>query len=880
MAVAVSSRQRVSAAGKFFRVGEKKFYVRGVAYGPFTPNAAGQPFASPEQTASDFAQIRELGANVVRIYAVPAKWFLDLANEYGLKVLVDIPWSKDFCFLESAVSRQQAKEAVRRAVVSCARHPAVFAYSVANEIQADVVRWSGAAAVGDFIDELVSEAKRLDPECLCTFTNYPPTEFLRSEAVDFVCFNVYLHQESAFKSYLARLQMQADSKPLLLGEVGIDSIRQGEARQAEMLSWQIEASFRAGLAGAVVFSFTDDWWRGGSPVEGWAMGLTTRQRQPRPAFSAVQKAFRTAARFPLPRYPRVSVVVASYNGDRTLKACLESLESLRYPDFEVILVDDGSTDTTSQIAFLHPEVRYIRHPVNLGLSAARNTGTEAAKGEIVAFTDSDCRVDEDWLYYIVGDLLNGEFIGMGGPNLLPLEDSSTAAAVMASPGGPTHVMLTDRQAEHIPGCNMAFYRWVLMELGGFDPVFRQAGDDVDLCWRLQQAGYKIGFSPSAFVWHYRRSTVREYLHQQHGYGEAEALLVRKHPEYFNSIGGSIWRGRIYAGANVGVFLQRSVIYRGLFGSAGFQSLYSAEPAFTLMLCTTLEYHVVVTLPLWILSVLFRPLIPVAITSLAVSLAVCAAAGAQARLPRSRTQWWSRPLVALLYLLQPIVRGWARYQGRLLLRPAPLAAQQSLDSIALRDNGQFLGQAEYWGKEGFNRFALVGDILRHLDRHGWPNRADIGWSDHDVEIYGSRWTNLQITTVAENHGPGKQLLRCRLRPRWSLQARVAFWALCALELLLLGFTARTVPWLWLLVLILPLFAWLLRREQKTLQSMIIILLDEVAAQWNLKRTKPSSAPAKPVSQDAPAAPEDNLFRGSPADMPEKIPATKEPAPPPA
>ena len=191
------------------------------------------------------------------------------------------------------------------------------------------------------------------------------------------------------------------------------------------------------------------------------MGLTTRDRQPKAAFGAVQKMFRAAPYFPLPRYPKVSVVVASYNGERTLKACLDSLQRLNYPDYEVILVDDGSTDATPQIALAHPGVRYFRHEKNLGLSVARNTGIAAATGEIIAFTDSDCRADEDWLYYLVGDLLSSEFAGMGGPNLLPPEDSLVAAAVMVSPGGPAHVMLTDRQAEHIPGCNMAFYKWAL-----------------------------------------------------------------------------------------------------------------------------------------------------------------------------------------------------------------------------------------------------------------------------------------------------------------------------------------------------------------------------------------------------------------------------------
>src|SRR6516225_809470 len=100
---------------------------------------------------------------------------------------------------------------------------------------------------------------------------------------------------------------------------------------------------------------------------------------------------------------------------------------------------------------------------------------------------------------------------------------------------------------------MAIFKSVLTGLSGFDPIFRRAGDDVDLCWRLEQAGHKIGYSPAAFVWHYRRSTVGAYLKQQQGYGEAEALLVQKHPEYFNSLGASRWRGRIYTAAKFGLF---------------------------------------------------------------------------------------------------------------------------------------------------------------------------------------------------------------------------------------------------------------------------------------------------------------------------------------
>src|SRR5437016_4849476 len=254
----LSSSPRVSVDGKFFRIGKKKYYVKGVAYGPFAPNAAGQPFAPPEQTAKDFAQICDLGANLVRVYHVPSKWFLDLAAKHDLRVLIDIPWNKHLCFLDSAEHRAAARAAVRRAVSSCARHAAVFAFSIANEIPPDIVRWSGAPAVADFIDELVQEAKRADADCLCTFTNYPPTEFLRPQSVDFVCFNIYLHQEQPFKNYLARLQMLAEAKPLLLGELGVDSLREGQARQAEILNWKIESAFRGGFAGVVVFCCSAD----------------------------------------------------------------------------------------------------------------------------------------------------------------------------------------------------------------------------------------------------------------------------------------------------------------------------------------------------------------------------------------------------------------------------------------------------------------------------------------------------------------------------------------------------------------------------------------------------------------------------------------------
>jgi GT2 family glycosyltransferase len=833
----------VSTDGKFFRAGVKKFFPRGVAYGPFKPNDSGEPFADPQQTLRDFALLRHLEANVLRLYQIPPRWFLDLAEEQGLRLFIDIPWNKEVCVVDSPVTRAAVRRTVHQAAQQCARHPAVFALSVANEIRPDIVRWSGAKRVAAFIDELVGEVKSVASSCLCTFGNYPPTEFLRPKAIDFHCFNVYLHYPQPFDNYLARLQMIAEAKPLILGEIGIDTLRNGPEQQKTILSWQIETAFRNGLAGVVVYSFTDEWFKETREVTDWAFGLTTQAREPKPAFHAVQQTFHSAPRFYPERWPKVSVVVACYNGACTLKICLESLNQLNYPDYEIILVDDGSTDATGLIAQEQTQVRYVRHLHNLGLSEARNTGIAAATGEIVAFTDADCRADEDWLTYLVSDLMRGQYAGIGGPNLLPPEDSQVASAVMVSPGGPAHVMLTDRIAEHIPGCNMAFYRWALQEIGGFDAQFRKAGDDVDLCWRVQQAGYRIGFSPSGFVWHYRRSRVKDYLRQQYGYGEAEALLVRKHPERFNDIGGGIWQGRIYSPARFGLVFHPPRIYFGQFASGFFQSLYTMPPATGWMLFTSVEYHVLVTLPLWVASVAFEMVTPFAALSLCVSLAVCVMAALQADLPKKNNRLWLRPLVALLFCLQPIVRGYARYQGRLSQGPRPLESHESLDTLSLAGQKADSKERQYWVASGLPRLQFVTLVANRLKDKGWQFKSDTGWNDYDLEVVGDRWSRVQVATAAELYPEGKQSFRCRLRQRWSLLARLTLAAAIALEFLLGSFLdgwlsmPRQILWLAIILGTTAGLAWWFHQRARSLRRIISVFLDKTAESAGLVKVNP-------------------------------------------
>lgn len=753
---------RVRRDGKFFRLGSDKFFVKGVTYGPFAPNRDGLGFPEPEQTRKDMRQIRELGANCLRIYHLPPAWFMDMAQEEGVKIFLDVAWPKNLTFIGNDELTDQAHEAVAQAARTCGNHPATFAISVVNEIPPDIVRYVGASAIEDFIDDLVDTAKAEAPNCLVTFANFPTTEYLQPRKTDFVCFNVYLHDPTVFRNYLSRLQSSAGDKPLMLGEYGIDTMREYDAeKQSQILTEHVRAVFDEGLVGTFIFSFTDDWYTHGYQIDNWAFGITRRDRSPKAAFAALKDIFARVPQVADPeqvKLPMCSVIICSYNGGSTVESCLRSMEKLRYPSYEVVFVDDGSTDGTQEILKKFPWVRNIRQK-NMGLSHARNVGLGAARGEIVVYTDSDCEADEDWLYYLALNLVRSKHAGMGGPNLIPDEGSWVADCVGLSPGGPTHVMIDDRTAEHVPGCNMAYYTWAAKLINGFDPQFRKAGDDVDFIWRLQHLGYSIGYAPSAQVWHYRRNTIKAYLKQQRGYGEAEALLKYKHPDHFNTLGASHWRGRIYGGDEIGVRFGRDVIYHGLFGTGLFQTIYRTPASLMAMMLMSIEWHVLAGFVL-ILGIAITPLFYVAAAMVLTSMTLSVIAAIQAPRPR-HAHWLSRPLIAYLHYRQPIARGWARYSVRLkakvmrheatgfeITRPLPLDPNEKRTLL-------------YWSKQ-HDRLVLLQQIVDELKRAGWRFRLDSGWSNWDLEIYGNRYVKARITTATEHHHGVGMLTRVRVQ----------------------------------------------------------------------------------------------------------------------
>jgi O-antigen biosynthesis protein len=772
--VAAPSPGPIRVHGKFFFAGEQKHFVKGVTYGPFVHGSHGAQFPEADVVDNDFALMQEAGVNTVRVFSAPPLWLLDAAHRVGLKILVGLPWPQHIAFLESAATQRQIRDTVSAGVRACGRHAAVFGYLVGNEIPPDMIRWHGVEPVRRFVRDLVKSAKNEHPDALVSYANFPSTEYLTIDFTDFACFNVYLHEETAFRRYIARLHNLAVDQPLVLTEFGVDSMREGAEGQRRILSWQIRSAFASGVAGTFVFAWTDEWFTGGHLIEDWAFGLVDGLRRPKPSFSEVARQYKSVLPPPLPRYPRVSVVVCAYNAERTLDQCLASLATVDYPDYEVILVNDGSRDRTLEIAEAHGFCRIISQ-ANEGLSAARNVGAEAATGEIVAYTDSDCVVDPDWLTYLVAKMEASGLAACGGPNLPPPEDGLIPSVVAVAPGGPTHVLISDEMAEHIAGCNMAFRRAVLLELGGFDPIYRAAGDDVDICWRFQDAGYVIGFSPAALVWHFRRNTVTAYCNQQRGYGKAEALVYAKHPFRFNLFGQAKWLGRIYGDLSGSLMLsRRPVIYSGVFGRGLFQTLYEPPSSLAASLPLSFEWSAA-SLALAVAAVVAGGWFWLFTVPLLVTWVVCVNGACQAPIDKrftglNPTGISARVLAALLIYLGPLLRGWERTRWR--MRQTRAQGHIGLPETEQRARVNWPERAFrlcYWNEVGAEKEVLLTGLTNFLIPQKYLVILDTGWSRWDLKIARGLCGRSLVTVCTENHGSGKRLLRVRCAMRLSRPA---------------------------------------------------------------------------------------------------------------
>ena len=711
------------------------------------PNRAGELLPPPDRVWNDLGAMASAGINTLRTYTTPPRWLLDYCAELGLKVVAGIFWEGRQCLFDDPETMLLIERQFAQEVESIAGHPAVLMVCLGNEIPPQVARWHGKSQVETFLKRLRDCVKEIDPEMLVTYASYPPTEFLDLSFLDVIGFNVYLEHEPQFRDYLARLQMLAGNKPLFVSELGLDSRRNGVERQAEILTWQLQAVWEKGLAGVTAYAWTDEWAVGGVPVEDWDFGLVDRQRRPKPALEALRRNYLSSPYdLRAGKWPLVSVVCCAYNAAATVGETLASLGKLTYPNYEVVVVDDGSRDETASIAARHP-FRLLRVE-NGGLSRARNLGIAAARGEFVAFIDADAAADPDWLYFLVTQMEEQNAAGCGGPNLSPLADPEAAQQIDKAPGNPVHVLLDNETAEHIPGCNMAFRKEVLQAIGGFDPSYRVAGDDVDVCWKILERGEKLAFSPAAIVWHHRRSSWRAYLKQQRGYGKAEALLEARYPERYRLASGAVWRGRVYEGPQPlpppWSMRGRQRVLHGPQCRGLFQSVYTPESPWWFSMLVTPQFYllnasVALTGLAFARSGFALWQVPLILAGLGVTASLYCCFEAALRMCSGeelpRPHFWTRvTTVAALHFLQP----WSRWLGQLE------GARENRKRQAWPARSEQLLWAG-WDR----RDEWLTLLTRLLQEAGIEAREGDDWGRHDLELRAFPGYTARVESVVEH-----------------------------------------------------------------------------------------------------------------------------------
>jgi len=223
-------------------------------------------------------------------------------------------------------------------------------------------------------------------------------------------------------------------------------------------------------------------------------------------------------------WPLVSVIILNYNGKDYLEKCLESVLNTNYPDFEIILVDNASTDGSAEyaekMAKSNPRIKLIRNTVNLGFAEGNNIGVKYAKGDMIALLNNDTEVNPNWLRELVKVMEQDSAIGVAQAKLLSYYNPKiidSAGGIMDKycfavdrDIGAVDIGQYDRVEEVFSACFAAAIvrRSIIDEIGFLDPAFFAVFEDVDFCWRARLRGYKVVFVPSAIVYHRRGGTVR------------------------------------------------------------------------------------------------------------------------------------------------------------------------------------------------------------------------------------------------------------------------------------------------------------------------------------------------------------------------------------
>ena len=255
----------------------------------------------------------------------------------------------------------------------------------------------------------------------------------------------------------------------------------------------------------------------------------------------VRRGFLESRGFPvIKEIPLVSVVVPVRNRPEEIQACLQSLLELDYPKekLEVLVVDDASTDRTAMVVSGFP-VQLIRLAEQRQAPFCRNLGGRKAGGEILAFIDSDCLADPGWLKELVPVFRDPSVGAVGGKvashynekNLDRYEQVMSSLSMGNWPRRSTK----KEPFFYVPSCNLLVRRQAFLKVDGFQEEL-VVGEDVDLCWRLQDQGQQVEYRPAGTVYHRHRNRLRTFCSRRFDYGTSEPLLQKRHPRRNKTFG--------------------------------------------------------------------------------------------------------------------------------------------------------------------------------------------------------------------------------------------------------------------------------------------------------------------------------------------------------
>jgi len=240
------------------------------------------------------------------------------------------------------------------------------------------------------------------------------------------------------------------------------------------------------------------------------------------------------------RVPFASVIIPTRNSGRTIAKCLESVFRLNYPKnrLEIIVTDAFSNDQTRKIAEDF-KVKLIDNPKVLS-APGRYIAFKESRGDVVAFIDSDCIADQDWLKNSLKYFDDKKIGCVGGPNITPQDDTSFGKAVgfvfdqpmFAAGSTNARIFKQTKPVETIAFCNTICRREMLNELPPFDSL-RVTCVEPEMGKWITDLGYTLLYTPDTFVWHYRRSNIKALLYQMYRYGIGRLQLGKKDKKFLN-----------------------------------------------------------------------------------------------------------------------------------------------------------------------------------------------------------------------------------------------------------------------------------------------------------------------------------------------------------